>query len=113
MNKRYLFYAMRSEKTCFQHVLLNALQLAESGAEVRIIFEGESVRLPSVLEKDRHPLYLKACERGLIVGICKACSQMLGVLEDNRALNLALLDDMSGHAGMKPYLDDGYSVLVM
>ena len=37
--KKILFYAMREEKMCFVHVLLNALELHEAGYEVKIIFE--------------------------------------------------------------------------
>ena len=47
--KKILFYAMTGEKMCFQHVLMNALDLHNSGYEVKIIFEGASVKLPSVL----------------------------------------------------------------
>ena len=42
------------------HVLLNALQLSEAGHEVKIIFEGESVKLPSDLALEDKKLYLQA-----------------------------------------------------
>lgn len=35
MNK-ILYYGMTGEKMCFQHILLNALDLAEEGKEVKI-----------------------------------------------------------------------------
>ena len=35
--KKILFYGMSGEKMCFQHVLLNALDLHEAGGEVKII----------------------------------------------------------------------------
>ncbi len=38
---------------CFVHVLLNALDLVESGQEAKIIFEGESVKLPQVFEEEQ------------------------------------------------------------
>ena len=44
--KEILFYAMTGEKMCFQHVLMNALDLHKDGFEVKIIFEGASVKLP-------------------------------------------------------------------
>ena len=37
---KILFYGMTGEKMCFQHILLNALDLFSSGTEVKIIFEG-------------------------------------------------------------------------
>ena len=109
--KKILFYAMTGEKMCFQHVLMNALDLHKAGFEVKIIFEGASVKLPSVLKEESNPLFGKALESGLVAGICFACSKVLGVFEANLALGLPMLDDMYGHAGVKPYLEDGYKVL--
>ncbi|MGI6176826.1 MAG: hypothetical protein ACOYJC_11895 [Christensenellales bacterium] len=98
---------------CFMHILLNALDLTEDKKESKIIFEGESVKLVSVFEEEKHPLYLKAKEAGLIAGICLACSKALGVYEKNKEYGLPLLGDMSGHAGMKPFVNDGFDVISM
>ena len=111
--KKILFYAMTGEKMCFQHVLMNALDLHKAGFEVKIIFEGASVKLPAVLKEENNPLFGKALDAGLIAGICFACSKVLGVFEANLALGLPMLDDMYGHASMKPYLEDGYEVVSM
>lgn len=111
--KKLLFYAMTGEKMCFQHVLMNALDLHHAGFEVRIIFEGASVKLPAMLKEENNPLFAKALEAGLIAGICFACSKVLGVFEANHALGLPMLDDMYGHAGMKAYLMQGYEVISM
>jgi len=110
--EKYLLYAMREEQMCFMHVLMNAMDLHQKGYDVQIIFEGASVKLPPVFEVEKTPLYLKAKEKGLIAGICKACSKVLNVYEDNVATGLPLLDDMNGHAGVRPFIDDGYQVLV-
>ena len=109
--KKILFYAMTGEQMCFQHVLMNGLALNNAGFEVKIIFEGASGKLPSVLKEENNPLFNKALEAGLIAGICFACSKVLGVFEANLALGLPMLDDMYGHAGMKPYLLEGYEVV--
>ena len=111
--KKVLFYAMQGEKMCFQHILLNALDLNEAGCEVKIIFEGASVKLPSVLAVEGNKLYQKALDKGLIAGICVACSRVLGVYEANLATGLPMLDDMMGHAGMRPYVEQGYDVISM
>jgi hypothetical protein len=111
--EKILFYAMTGEKMCFQHVLLNALDLASVGHEVRIIFEGASVKLPPVFDGEGNPLYKKAKEAGLIAGVCLACSKVMGVYEQNAALGLEMLEDMSGHAGMKAYVEKGYRVIGM
>lgn len=110
--KNYLFYAMRGEKMCFQHVLLNALDLADAGHGVQIVFEGESVKLPPILAEEGNPLYRRCVEQGLIAGVCQACAYTLGSLEAVKALGLTLLSDMHGHAGIKPFNQDGYEVLV-
>lgn len=111
--KKILFYGMNGEKMCFQHIFLNALDLHEAGYEVKIIFEGTSVKLLPQFHKEENSLYLKAREQGLIAGVCLACSKVLGVYEENKEVGLPLLDDMSGHAGMKSFLEDGYRVVSM
>ncbi|MDN5351576.1 MAG: hypothetical protein PWQ12_495 [Clostridiales bacterium] len=109
--KKILFYGMTGEKMCFQHILLNALDLSAAGEEVKIIFEGASVKLVSIFEDEKNPLYKKAKEAGLIAGICLACSKVMGVYELNEQTGLPMISDMSGHAGMKPYLNAGYEVI--
>ncbi|MDD2522731.1 MAG: hypothetical protein PHW11_07940 [Anaerolineaceae bacterium] len=111
--EKILFYAMNGEKMCFQHVLLNALDLTGAGCQVKIIFEGSSVKLPSVLASEGNKLYQKTLEANLIAGICLACSRALGVYEVNAVLGLPFLDDMMGHAGTRSYIVDGWQVISM
>lgn len=111
--QKILFYGMTGEKMCFQHILLNALDLHQAGMEVRLIFEGASVKLVPLFEEEGNSLYAKAKEAGLIAGICLACSKVMGVYEANLASGLPMLSDMSGHAGMKAYLQEGYMVISM
>jgi len=111
--KKILFYGMTGEKMCFQHILLNALDLSNAGHEVKIIFEGASVKLVSVFEAESNPLYKKAKDAGIIAGICLACSKMMDVIEQNEATGLPMLSDMSGHAGMKHYMESGYEIISM
>lgn len=110
--KKYLFYAMRGEKMCFLHVLLNALDLKSAGHEVKILFEGESVKLPPVLSGEGNPLYKRAQEAGMLAGACLACSNMMGVKGEIEKLGLPLISDMSGHAGMRPFVESGYEAVV-
>ena len=111
--EKILFYGMTGEKMCFQHILLNALDLHADNAEVKIIFEGASVKLVSQFEEESNPLYKKAKEFGIIAGVCLACSKVLGVYDQNKESGLAMLDDMSGHAGMKSYIQNGYKIISM
>ena len=111
--KKVLIYAMRGDKMCFAHALLNALDLDEAGQTARIVFEGQDVTLPKQLADEGNPLYQKALDKGLIAGVCRACAKQLGALEDVQALGLPLLQDMSGHAGMRPFVEQGYDIVVM
>lgn len=111
--KKVLFYGMTGEKMCFQHILLNALDLIEDDVEVKIIFEGASVKLVPIFEKENNPLYQKAKSKDLIAGICLACSKVMGVYDENLSFGLPMLNDMSGHAGMKEYISKGYEVISM
>ena len=111
--EKILFYGMTGEKMCFQHILLNALDLSSSGKEVKIIFEGASVKLISQFEEENNPLYKKAKDAKIIAGFCLACSKVMGVYEQNVSSGLTMLDDMSGHAGMESYLNEGYKVISM
>ncbi len=112
MNK-ILFYAMTGEKMCFNHILMNALELHEDGKEVKIIFEGASVKLVPQFEDEKFPLYVKAKEKGLIAGVCLACSKVMNVYDDVEKSGLEILSDMMNHAGMKKYVNDGYYVISM
>ena len=110
MNK-VLFYAMTGEKSCLMHVLMNAVDLADKGWQARVIFEGRSVLLVQQLKEEGNPHFARALSLGLIAGICLACSKTLGVYEDNLASGLPMLSDMNGHAGMKPFLEEGCEVI--
>ena len=110
---KILFYGMTGEKMCFQHILLNALDLFSSGTEVKIIFEGASVKLAPLFEEEMNPLYKKAKEAGIIAGVCLTCSKALEVYDQNKNTGLTMLSDMSGHAGMKGYINDGYKIISM
>lgn len=109
--KKVLFYGMTGEKMCFQHILLNALDLNSDGIESKIIFEGASVKLVGVFEEENNPLYKRAKEAGLIAGVCLACSKVMNVYDENLASGIDMLDDMSGHAGIKSYLADEYEIV--
>lgn len=109
--KKILFYVMGGENMCFTHVLLNALDLHAAGYEVKIVFEGQSVKLPGQLEEKKDAMYMEAKEKGLIAGVCQACATMLGVLDAVKETGLPLLNDMRGHAGIKPFADQGYETV--
>jgi hypothetical protein len=107
-------FGFNGEPMCFVHVLLNALDLATRGHEVRVVVEGSATKLVPELAREGHAfhgLYARVKQAGLFDGACKACSAKLGVLAGVEAEGLALLDDMAGHPGVARYLEQGYQVL--
>jgi len=106
--------AFNGDPLCFIHVLLNALDFREKGFEVGVVIEGSATRLVAELDKPGHPLhalYLKVKERGLLLGVCKACAGKMGTLEAARSQGLRLLEDMSGHPSMAGFQRQGHRVI--
>ena len=113
MAKNALF-VFNGDPMCFIHVLLNVLDMNSKGDEVRIILEGASVKLIPELVKSENPLnglWKKTMDAGLVAGVCKACAQKLGTLDDAVAQKLPLLDDMSGHVSMAGYQEQGFTII--
>ncbi len=111
---KYALFAFRGEPMCFIHVLLNALNINNQGFEVKVIIEGEATKLLSELYEEGSALnilYRQCLERDLIAGICKACSQKFGTYELALEKGLKILDDMVNHAGMGPFLKEGYQII--
>lgn len=109
--KKIAFFAFRNNKMCFQHILLNAIDIKEKGGESKIIFEGEAVLLPQVLTDN--PLYKKAKDMDLIDGVCEACSKMMEVYDVNKKLDINFLNDLNGHPAMAKYLEKGYEIVTL
>jgi hypothetical protein len=112
--KKVVLFAFNGEFMCFIHVLLNALDMKARGYDVKIVIEGSATKLVPELAKEGNPmhsLYIKAKERVLIDGVCKACSSKMGTLDAVKKEGLRLLDDMSGHPGMARYQEEGFGVI--
>lgn len=110
----YCLFSFNGEQMCFVHVLLNALDLDAKGKTVKIVLEGESVKLVPALEEESNPfhaLYIEALEKKLIAGVCRACSSKLGVLKEVTESGLPLLDDMAGHPSMENFIQQGYTII--
>lgn len=110
---KFAFFAFKGNMMCFQHILLNALDLDAKGEKAKIIIEGEAVKLVQKLEESNNNAYFKAKEKGLIDCICKACSASLGVLEYNQKTDIPLKGDMSGHPSMEAYTKEGYQIITL
>lgn len=107
--KKIVLFAFRGESMCFVHVMLNALDMKEKGYDVKIVLEGEAVKL--VKELEENPLFKKTMP--LIDCVCRARSKKMGVLEYNEASPLNVCGDMSGHPSMSAYIAKGYDVIAL
>lgn len=114
MQKKVLLVAFQGQAMCFIHVLLNGLDLQVRGHQCRIILEGEATRLIPEISQEGHflnTLYRQMLDKGLLEGVCRACSSKMGVLEEVKKEGLPLLDDMSGHPGMARYMEQGFEII--
>jgi len=112
--QKVALFVFNGDPMCFIHVLLNALDMKEKGAEPRIVVEGSATKLiPSLDEADNplHGLWKKVKEAGLVEGVCKACSSKMNTLQAAKDQGLSLLEDMSGHPGMAGYRAAGFEVI--
>ncbi|MEF8824318.1 MAG: cytoplasmic protein [Desulfohalobiaceae bacterium] len=113
MSKIALF-VYNGEPMCFVHVLLNCLDMADKGDSPEIVVEGASVKLlPDLALQDHHlnGLWEKVKARGLVGGVCRACSTQMGTLEEARSQGLTILEDMYGHPGMAGFRERGYEIV--
>ncbi len=110
---KIVYFAFNGNPMCFTHVLLNVLDMDSKGIAVKLVIEGEAVKLVQVFEESQNPLYLQLKQKNLIDGICKACSAKLGALEYNSSVGIPLKGDMMGHPAMAPYAELGYTIITL
>ncbi len=60
---KVVFFAFKGELMCFNHVMLNALDMDGKGILVKIVMEGEAVTLIKALEEEKNELYLELKEK--------------------------------------------------
>jgi len=112
--KKFALFVFNGDPMCFIHVLLNALDMKEKGDQSKIVIEGSATKLlPELAEPGNplHKLWEKVKQAGLVDGVCKACSNKLGMLEAAKEQGLTLLDEMSGHPSMARYRHEGFEVI--
>jgi len=112
--KKIALFVFNGDPMCFIHVLLNALDMNAKGQEGRIVIEGSATKLIPGLAKTENPLHVlweKAKKADVIDGVCKACSQKMGILDASIEQGLALLDEMNGHPSMARYMAEGFDII--
>jgi len=114
--KRIAIFAFNGGMTCFAHALLNAVDLADSGFDIRLIIEGEATGLLRKLEPEDSPyagLFRRALRSGIIFGVCRACAAKTGGLAAAERIGLPILDDMSGHPPFATQIQEGYDIITL
>ena len=114
MPRKVALFAFNGDPACFVHVLLNALEMNQKGYDVKIIMEGQATRLITELADPAKPLsnlYKQVKETGLVDCVCKARAAKMGALEAASQQWLPLCEEMSGHASMAKYLEQGYEII--
>ena len=112
--KKAALFAFNGDPMCFAHVLLNALDLDSKGHDVMVVVEGSACKLVSQFKAEGTAigqLFQQARQRDLIAGVCRACATKFGTLDDAKDQSLTILNDMSGHAGMAPFMAEGYEII--
>jgi hypothetical protein len=109
--RKIAIFAFRGDPLCFMHVMLNALDMKIREIDVKVILEGESVKLIQDMQTTGNKLFQKMQDQGLIDCVCKACSAKMGVLEYNQTSGIRLADEMNGHPAMSTYLEMGYEII--
>lgn len=104
-------FSFRGDPLCFVHVMLNALDLNAKGHEVKVILEGESVKLVRQMIESENAMFRRLMDNELIACICKACSNKMGVLEYNANCGIPLADEMNGHPAMATWLESGFQII--
>ena len=108
---KVLFYAFKEDIMCFNHILLNAIDMKNNNIDSRIIVEGKATLVVKSMMKNDNNLFNKALELNLIEGVCKACSNQMGVLDFFENTSLKILDDLMGHPSLTPYIDDNFEII--
>lgn len=124
MATRKIVFIVFSDDACRQnHALLYTLDLHEHGHDVKLIIEGAATRMLGELgdaESRTGSLLRQACTAGLVVGACERASS--GCASDDparkvadvaRAAGIPLLSDLQGHAGIEPFVRQGYEIVVV
>lgn len=89
-----------------------AMEAAENGDELKIIFEGAGTKWIGELEKEDHKLH--GLYKGLkdkITGACSFCAHAFGVKSQVEKSGISLLSEYKDHPSLRNLIADGYSIV--
>jgi hypothetical protein len=116
MKRKLLFVVFTNDACRRNHAFLYAIDLSRHGHDVRVIIEGDATQ--SLLEREGRfgELFEEARSLGLLVGLCRTASA--GCSDPARDVTrlaeeagLALIGTLDGHAGIEPFVSEGYEVV--
>jgi predicted peroxiredoxin len=121
--QRKILFVLFAEDVCRQlHTLMYASDLHRKGYQTKVIIEGMATRLLADLDKAPPRLQKAVADAqaaGLIAGACLQASTGCGSAEDRnvvdaiRAQGVGFLSDLENHAGIEPFLREGYEVIAI
>lgn len=114
--KKVAIFTFCESPGCFVHMLLNAMDMKLRGWDVKIVIEGDSTRLVSLLRnetKQGAAEWRKALQMGLIDCVCKVCAVRNSTLPAVIEQGLRTCDEMDGHPSMARYIEEGYEVITL
>jgi predicted peroxiredoxin len=121
--QRKILFILFAEDVCRQlHAFLYANDLHRKGYQIRIIVEGMATRLLADLEEAPPRLQKAVADAktaGLIAGACLQASSGCGSAEDRnivdaiKARGVGFLSDLDNHAGIEPFIHEGYEVIAI
>ena len=112
--KNFALFAFNGDAMCFIHVLLNTLEMDESGVNVKLIIEGSATGLIPEMAKPESPLsrlYEKVKAKNLIDCVCNACAEKTGAIDSVREQNLPLDAELKGHPSIARYIEEGFEII--
>ncbi|HCF60176.1 MAG TPA: hypothetical protein DFS52_19540 [Myxococcales bacterium] len=116
MTRKLLFVVFTNEPCRRNHAFMYAIDLARHGHEVRVVIEGEATQCLRERTGRFGELFDEARGLGILAGACKAASA--GCRDEARdvtslagEIGLPLLDTLDGHAGIEPFVREGFEVV--
>jgi len=99
------------------HALLYARELADSGCQVALIFDGAGTGWATEMSRAESPVnkqYLKFKEQGIVEEICDYCAEQFGHKNAlTEAQHLLLVGDYEGHPDIAKWIKMGYRIIVI
>lgn len=120
--RKILFVCFSDDGCKFNHVLMYCEELGEAGHDVKLILDGPATKMIASLNEKNSATAKKLKnlkDRGIFAGLCERASQGCSDPDSDRnvsniAMNegIPLISGMNGHASIRPYIDQGFELIV-